>query len=265
MKSKKIFLALLLFCFLSQGASAQNYGFMTLEYMHVKPGDNDTYLQVERFWRKIHQQRQKDGKILAWSVWKVLAPYNSDAEYQYIVGTIYPKFSNYVDAYEKMDMDVVFRGVAADSLKSMMRKTGESRKLVRTSVFENLYDLGPEDDSHLHYALLSEMKSAPGKAQDYESFEKNEWSKIHKDLVADGLETDWVFSRLIFPSQKNYPFNYTVLSFYDNTKMMDKMDTVDWSKYEKMNPGIFKKAGELRDEVNTILLKKVVGLDEDMK
>ena len=61
-------------------AAAQNKAYLVLEYMHVKTGNESAYLDIEKSWRKIHLQRQKDSSILDWSVWSVVLPSNLNAE-----------------------------------------------------------------------------------------------------------------------------------------------------------------------------------------
>jgi len=53
-------------------------------------------MQVENFWRHIHLARQKDSTILDWGVWTVVLPSEMNAEYQYVVATVYPSFNAYL-------------------------------------------------------------------------------------------------------------------------------------------------------------------------
>src|SRR5437773_772347 len=99
MKSKRSLLFVIIFLTMIFSASAQRTAYLVLEYMHVKPGNDSIYMQVENFWRKIHLARQKDSTILDWGVWTVVLPSDMNSEYQYVVATVYPSFNAYLNSY----------------------------------------------------------------------------------------------------------------------------------------------------------------------
>ena len=113
---------LAILCF-NNPVQAQEKVFITFEYMHVKPGNVNAYLQIENSWRKIHQARLKKGNIVGWSVWEVVAPYKMDAPYQYVVMTVYPQFSNLLHPFDSVDIHQVFPNMSQDSLNKMFAET----------------------------------------------------------------------------------------------------------------------------------------------
>src|SRR5215510_5919948 len=106
------------------------------------------------------------------------------------------------------------------------------------------------------------MKATPGKEGEYESLETKDWRPIHKDLIKNGFESGFNFSRLVFPAEANYPYNYAIFRFFDNAGMFDKADNANWDKYMKANPNAFSNPAKLRTEVHTELLSKVLSLEE---
>lgn len=70
-------------------------------------------------------------------------------------------------------------------------------------------------------------------------------------------------ARLVFPAELTNPYNYSVVRFFKNAEMFDKMGQVDWNKYKKANPAAFANVEGLRTEVHTELLRKVVSLEEE--
>ena len=260
----KICLATAIFCIITLSTLAQNKAYLVLEYMHVKAGNEEAYMKTEALWRKIHLQRLKDSTILDWGVWSVTLPYNMNAEYQYVVATVYPSIDAYINSYAKVDIHKVFPGVSDDSINNMFSKTGESRDLLRSAVFEIVFSEGLE--KHVpNYVLASQMKATPGKESEYETLETKDWRTIHKDLIKNGFESGFNFSRLLFPADANGPYNYAIFRFFDKPSMLDKIDNANWNKYMQANPGAFSNAGKLRTEVHTELLTKVVSLEEEPK
>jgi len=160
-----------------------------------KTGNDSIYMQVENLWRKIHLQRQKDSIILDWGVWAVVLPSDTNGEYQYVVATVYPSFSAYLDPYANMDIHKIFPGISDDSINHMFAKTGEARDLLRSSVFQIVFSEGLGGKPVPKYVLATQMKAAPGKESDYESLEMKDWRPIHKDLIKNGYESAFNFSR----------------------------------------------------------------------
>jgi hypothetical protein len=265
MKPKRVLFFVIIFLTMVIGASAQRTAYLVLEYMHVKPGNDSAYMQTENLWRKIHLQRQKDSTILDWGVWAVVLPSDMNAEYQYVVATVYPTFSAYLNPYGNIDIHKIFSGISDDSLNHMFAKTGESRDLLRSSVFQIVYSEGLNGPHIPDYVLATQMKATPGKESEYESLETKDWRPIHEDLIKNGYESGFNFSRLLFPADVNYPYNYAIFRFFDNPKMFDKQDNIDFNKYSKANPNAFTNAPKLRTEVRTELLQKVVSLEKEAK
>src|SRR5204863_1423198 len=104
------------------------------------------------------------------------------------------------------------------------------------------------------YVLAAAMKATPGKEGDYESLETKDWGPIHKDLIKNGFESAFTFTRLMFPADVSTPYNYVIFRFYDNAAMLDKGDKADWNKYNTANPAAFSNPGTLRTEMRTELL-----------
>jgi len=265
MRTRTFFSFVIIFCSMMLSATAQNKAYLVLEYMHVKPGNDAAYMQTENLWKKIHQQRQKDSTILDWGVWAVTLPYDMNAEYQYVVGTVYPSMDAFLNGYAKMDTHKIFPGLSDDDVNNLITASAGSRDMVRSTVIELLYSDGFNGKTAPTYVLATAMKATPGKESDYESLETKDWGPIHKDLIKNGFESAFSFGRLMFPADANSPYNYIIFRFFDKAAMMDKMDQADFTKYNKANPAAFTNAGTLRTEVHTELLTKVVSLTDAAK
>ncbi len=264
LKAKVPFLFTIITCVMIFGAGAQNKAYLVLEYMHVKQGNENAYLQAESLWKNIHQHRQKAGSIFSWSVWEVTAPYNMNAAYQYVVATVYPRFSDILDSYDKIDVHQLFPGASDDSLNHIFSAANASRDFLRSDIYEILYETGL--NGHMpQYMIITEMKAAPGKQVAYESLEIKDWKPIHQDLIKNGFESAFSFSRLMFPSGANVLHDYSIFRFYNDPGMFDRQDKVNWEKYSTANPAAFSKAKALRTEVRSELLRKVRSLETESK
>lgn len=265
MKSKTFFLICalsLMVCALdvsAQNAKPEPNVYVTLEYMHVKPGGGNEYLQVEKLWKNIHQQRLKNGNILDWSVWEVQVPYSDNAKYQYVVLTVYPKLSDYLQLFKGIDIQKVFPGISQDSVSNFFQRTSQSRELIHTSVYETLYH--NEKPGEVNYVMFTEMKAAPGKEKAYENLELKDWQPIHADLIKNGFESGCNFFKLVFPAESGNRSDYAIARVFKDAEMIDKLNQIDWSKYQKANPAAFSNTDALRNEVHTEIDHKVLDLE----
>jgi hypothetical protein len=243
--------------FLSQNAVAQEEPFITLEYMHVKPGNSNEYLQVENFWRQIHLARQKAGEILGWSVWEVVAPYKSDAPYQYVVLTVYPHFSNFLHADEGIDISKVFPNASRDSLSRMFAKTQEVREMVKRDIFAAEEHAGKTVGDSINYLMATYLKVTPDKEQSFQSFMKDHWIPVINKTVKGGFTTFWWHGDLMFHEGANAPYNYISVVNWGRDNMFDIEPP--FGQYQKEDPAAFE-GYKWSTRQQRVLLHKVVSL-----
>lgn len=222
--------------FFSRNVVAQENPFITLEYMHVKPGNDNAYMQVENFWREIHIAQQKKGNILGWSIWEVEAPYKMDAPYQYVVLTVYPHFSNYLHPYAGIDIPGVFPGATKDSLDKMFSETGKVRDLIARDIFSADGHAGNTNGDSINYLMATYIKVAPDKEQAFESFMKNHSKPVANKVIKGGYANFWWYGGLMF-SNGNAPYNHIMVVNWGRDNMFDKEPP--FAQYRKEDPLAF--------------------------
>ena len=67
---------------------AQEKLFLVFEFMRVDNEQELIYMETEDFWKKIHEQRVKNGDIFGWDLWR-LQPGGEDQGYQYLTVNLY--------------------------------------------------------------------------------------------------------------------------------------------------------------------------------
>ncbi len=249
-----------------QKSTQREEPFITFEYMHVKPGNDNAYMQVENFWKHIHEARLKKGAILGWSVWEVVAPYNMEAPYQYVVITVYPHFADILHSLEsfseKLDLNQIFPGASDDSLRKMMTMTGTSRDMIRRDIFSAEDHVGDPGAGPFNYSMVTYDKVAPDKRQAYESFMKNHWIPVTQKIVKGGFAKFWWNGSLEFGMGKNSDYNEVRVVLWDKDFFFDQ--TPPFGQYQKEDPAAFE-GYKWRTTSNRILLHKVVQLDSGGK
>lgn len=244
------------FCISVVAASAQDTTYLLLEYTKVKAGTTMAYPDIEKLYKKIQVQRERDSSILDWTVWAVVSP-RQDNEYEYVVATLYNKFNDYLGTYFYNN----------ELSKDSVTNTYIRQQRVTDSVQPFLYQILAKTGMPPHlpkYLVKTEIRTAPGKAYDYESMELREWMPIHKDLIKKGYESAYNFGRLIAPLDYSMS-NYTTFLFFDDENMFDKQHNIDWSPYMKANQAAFINSGILRTETHSEILTLLASLNHENK
>lgn len=147
----------------SQAQQADEPSFFILDYMKVKPGQYGRYLDLEKkVWKKIHQERMKQGKITGWWLYSVRYPGGTDTEYDFITvnrvkgwNAIDSFYSGWGNAYRTLSKE---EAAFADSTEMI-------RDLVRTEVlsYENGAFKPDFEKNPPHYLVINYMDVPDGK------------------------------------------------------------------------------------------------------
>lgn len=263
---KKIFIIIAIglsaILYFNNPVRAQEKVFITLEYMHVKPGNSNAYLQIENSWRQIHLAQLKKGNIEGWSVWEVVAPYKMDAPYQYVVLTVYPHFSNFLNPYDGIDIHQVFSNTSKDSLNKMFAGTEKVRDMVKQDIFSPGGHVGNTNGDSINYLMATYVKVAPDKEQSFESFMKDHWKALVNKVVNGGYANFWWYGGLMFNNGINAPYNHIMVVNWARDNMFDKEPPFD--QYRKEDPSAFE-GYKWSTRARRILLHKVLSLDKGLK
>ncbi|MCO5286174.1 MAG: hypothetical protein M9898_07155 [Chitinophagaceae bacterium] len=242
-------------------AVAQKNPVIAFEYMQVKPGNTKEYMQVENFWRDIHIAQLKNGNILDWFVWEVVAPYRMDNPYQYVVITVYPEFSDLLHPYKGIDLPKVFSKIPKDSVDKMLTLTGESRDMVQQDIFFTGDPIGTLHPDSINYMLVSFLKITPEKSKGYGSFIQGHWLPLVRKVVKDGYADIYWQGSATF-SNDNSAYNSIMAICWKNDSMYDTRPPFE--KYEKEDPIAFE-GYKWYTEIHNTLLRKVVSLSAPAK
>lgn len=177
-----LFAALCLLTFLSHAQL-----FVVVNYMKVPQGGGDAYIANEREWKKIHQARVNEGKMVAWELFYI---HNSGTDSPYNFAT--------VDVYS--NLEAALKGVTLDEIKKawgekyndVLKKSNSVRNLAYSEMLSQ--EMGIPDKAPAKYIMVSYMK-APDVGKYYE-MEKKAYMPMHQVAVDEGKLDGWsVWSR----------------------------------------------------------------------
>jgi len=153
-----------------------------VNYMKVPASGDDAYVANEKEWKKIHQMRVNEGKMIAWQLF-----------YIHNQGTGSPFNYATVDVYE--NLEAALKGLTLDEIKKVwgekyndvLKKTNTVRNLVYSETIG--WTMGLPSKEPDKYLMISAMKSTDqGK---YLDMEKKAYMPMHQAAMDQGKLNGW--------------------------------------------------------------------------
>lgn len=223
MKSNALICAVLLSTLgLWRVQSAQDsHVYAIVDYMKVSKDKVNDYLEVERIWKKIHEKRLEKGLITAWYFYQVANAPADARDYQFVTVNVCSSFSSLENPFPE---DVFSSVYSNEELQKYMKKTGESRDLIRSEVWhmESSAMTPPSDSEKPPYILTSYMQPVAGKEADYERMEREIFLKLHQELVNRKNMNAWVFLSRKFPGGSEVPYSYMTVNVFPSKETSEQ-------------------------------------------
>lgn len=245
-------MAIVIMCFTLNVASAQ---ITVVSFMKVKPDKWSEYLEVEKTWSKFHQKRVDNGYMQAWYLNEKMFGGAND-EYDYITINVFRDWA----AYEKELPEEIYAELGED----IMTKTRESRKLVRTEVYEMV--VGAENSKPSKFTNLTFMKVEQGGGSEYEKMESKYYKVYHEELIAAGGLNNWSIYQRVIPYGFGGDFNYVATNGIESLSQGDNVSNETYKKaWEKAldgtsNDDLEKLTNESRKVVTSEMWKTVMSV-----
>ncbi len=219
-------LAIAGFCLLfSIVASAQNAPdapvYLLREYMKVEPGMEDEYLKIEQLWKKVHQRRKDEGKILNWNLAR-RSFYGTNADYDYMTVTAF-KSGKELEEAQTMTWEYITKGMTPDEI-ALANTTGKTRKMVSSSLSYQL--LKSQSAAENRFIKITQVKAAPGKGAELEKAEAL-MKPVFDEAGKMGAISGWRFGRHLYPRSAEGANYYRI----ESTNSMADMLTHESSGY----------------------------------
>jgi hypothetical protein len=185
---------------------ASNY--VVADYRNIAQEHIEDYLKAEKFWKAIHQERIKDGRMTAWLLLKVVNEEQKDIPYNYITLNVYPdmeKVSNggptnedftnaHSDQYSEQD------------IQAMGALTRKVNNIIRSDLLKSISSIY----SLNKYRIANFMKTAPEQRDAFvesrQEFTRPIFSRMIHDI--DAPMSGWILNELVTPdgTEKEYDF-----------------------------------------------------------
>lgn len=195
--------------------------YLLREYMKVEPGMEEEYLKVEQLWKKVHQRRKDEGKILNWNLSR-RSFYGTDAPYDYMTVTAF-KSGKELEEAQQMTWEYITKGMTPEEI-ALANTTGKTRKMVSSSLSYQL--LRSQSTAENRFIKIIQAKAAPGKGADLEKAEAM-MKPVFDEAGKMGAISGWRFGRHLYPRSAEGANYYRI----ESTSTMADMLTHESSGY----------------------------------
>jgi hypothetical protein len=195
--------------------------YLLREYMKVEPGMDEEYLKVEQLWKKVHQRRKDEGKILNWNLSR-RSFYGTHADYDYMTVTAF-KSGKELEEAQNMTWEYITKGMTADEI-ALANTTGKTRKMVSSSLSYQL--LKSQSPAENRFIKITQAKAAPGKGAELEKAEAL-MKPVFDEAGKMGAISGWRFGRHLYPRSAESANYYRI----ESAATMDQMLTHESNGY----------------------------------
>lgn len=234
MRTFPAILSLAICClFFSTPINAQG-GFALVDYMKVKPGMWDKYLECEKAWKLVHQERKRQGRINGWSLEQVMWPSGTGTEYDFLAVTFVKSWDD-IGKLQENFMETALQAVPADK-RELLQNTGQYCDRVKSEIWAELDFIAKPGFSGAKYVVENFFKVPAGGWNDYLEMETRFVKPVHQKNIELGNRSGWVLTRLVAPSGAAEPYDCSAVDLFDKWEDMDNEQ--DGKAWEAVYPGM---------------------------
>ena len=166
--------------------------------VRVNDDERDGYIELEKFWSKIHKQAIEDGYSQRWMIWEFIYADDKDAEGK-------PDFlimNFYKDSLQKAkSANLNVWDYAKNVYKGKLSKSKFEKKWNLPAGKRNFYELERLDNTYWHGKIEEGMEitlnAFKALNEDYEDYEMKFFKKWHEKNILNGSRKWWEFNKII--------------------------------------------------------------------
>ena len=204
--------------------------FLVFEFMVVDNEQEEAYKETERFWKKIHEERVKQGQITGWDLWS-LQPGGEEQGYQYLTVTLYDDPVKMMSRFDLQEtIEKAYPKMSDKELQMQLDKANSSRDLaVRVYLEQIAYAEGDFEMKLGTIASIDMMKVALDKYDAYEEAEMQIFQPLHQENVDDGRMANWGLLKVINPIGSDAYMSHITVNMFESWEQVFDYEAVDES------------------------------------
>ena len=223
------------------------------DYMRV--ANEQEYIELEKKWRKIHQERFERGIIKGWAVYRVMFK-TPDDPYNFVTVSWYDSFSKLDNPIADEIIQAAYPEMSKDDVKAFHKETESIRRRVSAGVFHQRMTTANGLDKAGTFYVINEVKVKQGKSKELLKI----YEEIYKPLYEEDIRNE---NRTLWSLWEKWPgdmkdFQYLAADGYSSLEQIDQVNYMAY--FNKIHPGknveeISDRVEELRELVSTEMWK----------
>ncbi len=253
MKKSPIMFLLATLCLQYTNTSAQTDPDTTIyqvyAYMKVAPGMEETYLKMEKAYKKLHLASKKAGLLDSWSVFRVISPAGTNCEYNYVARNGLRGRKQLAAFMDNNGPVVDWQSLLTPEEQDLVKRTNEIRSMVKVEVWSGVDLVAAKDIGKSTIAVFNYFSSPAGKTvDDHIKMEQDIWKPVHAARVKDGTMKGWFMLQMEWPFGASMPYNVMTVDVYSD--MNQYLEPWFERYFQKVHPG--KNIDELMTQTNAV-------------
>jgi L-rhamnose mutarotase len=210
--------------------------FFIVETMKATPDKGADYVKAEQeVWKKIHQERIKQGLISSWSLYAVLSPSGTNAPYDFVTVTGIVGWNKLENPWGTIWDGGMEKMLTKEQL-AIANGTIKLRNLT-SSITMYMVDFVSADSASTtppKYQVINYMKVKEAMTAEYLSMETELVKPMHVEMMKSGGRSAWGLYGRVFGGSSQ-PFDFVTSDFYNTWSDMNEGES--YSKtLEKVHP-----------------------------
>ena len=225
------------------------------DYMKV---DNiQEYMELEKQWHKIHEERIKEGMIRGWAMYQVMFA-SPEESYDFVTVSWYDSFSKVHLPVADETIKAAFPNMTEEDIKEFHQKTHQARTRVSQGFFHQVFTTADGLDNQGKFYRINEIRVKKGKSKELLKIYEEIYMPLYKEDLKQQKRTVWSLWEKYEGTLKS--FQYLAADGYSS---MDQIDQVNYMAYfNRIHPDkdakkISEEVEELRELVSTEMWKLV--------
>lgn len=198
---------------------------------YVKVDDVDEYLEVEKAWKKIHEERLKEGMIISWSLYQVMYK-TVDDPYNFISISMYDSFSKLDKGVPENILNAAYPEKNEDDWESFDIRTYRSRKVITSSIFHQQLSCSKGLDRLGKYYVINEINVKQGASKEYIRINEEIYKPLFEEDIKNNNRTNWSLWAKWPGDTKD--FHYLSADGYADLDQMEPSNYIEY--FNKIHP-----------------------------
>jgi len=225
--------------------------YISMAFIKSKSPD---FIEGEKEIAVMHSQLIKEGKEIAWYIYRVKYPGGSNAPYDYIRFNVFTDWKQ-VEAPNTAVSDALKKGRPASSQEELNKRAAQS-EVIWEQLFQVIDEAANKVKTPSKFIVVNQMKSVAGSEGEYVMLERNYFKPFHVERVARGLMNNWSLYKPAIPYGEKYEYDYVTLNGFST-----------WDAITANNPpDVWKKVhGDVNfDEIHNKILSKRITVNNEL-